>query len=229
MKKGGVIMELIGYISSVFGILGTAYGLFQHFYHNQIKFYFFITKLFNRKKAVKFSVLSRATIDELDIKSLAKSVRDNYTESKKVNSSNNSITINMGDFIASINFDDFPADEFGENFSIECFVTTTNYKNAINTVDDYIDFCKFIKNKLNIDSFMYTLTIDYSKVKNPYLSADIGALKSGYIKKLLCVIDTNFISENNINDEVIISKNKLNFTSKNDIQVYKVAEKFMIV
>lgn len=222
-------MELYNLIASSIGILGAVYGIYVHLYHNQIKFYFFVTKLFNRKKAVKFSVFSKATIEELDTKSLAKVIRDNYNDSQKLSSSDNSLTLNMGDFIASIKFDDFPIEDFGENFSVECFVTTTSYKNATKTIDDFLDFCKFIKEELSIESWDYTLIIDYSKVKNPYLSSDIGAIKEGYIKKLLCVIDTNFISGNNINDEVTISKNKLSFTSKNELQIYKVAEKFMIV
>lgn len=222
-------MELINFISAILGILGVLYGIYQHLYYNQIKFYFFVTRLFNRKKSVKFTIVATAYSDEQNVRDLAKKISEIYPHARKINPSNKSVTFDIGDFISTITIDDFPVGEFGENLSIDCFITTTNYKNAINTLASFIEYANEVKDITKIKEMKFNLQIDYSKVKNPYLSSDLGALKKEYIKELMCVIDTDFISKNTMSEQVVINVNKLNYTTTDATKLYRVAQNFLIV
>lgn len=220
-------MDYLGLISNVVGILGACYGIFSFFYYRKIKFYMFVSKFFKFTKTTEIT-LSYRYIGESDInfnsiKELLK--KENYAV---MNANTNNIIINMNDFIIQFKKDDFPTDEYGENSFVRMTLTRTYYKQAKKAIDEFINICEdFNKRNLNNEG-TYNLKIIYNNIKNPYLSASTHRIKEEDIKTMILHVDTAFLIDD-LNEEVIINKNSLSYTSKSSKNIYKIANDFMIV
>lgn len=220
-------MDYLGLISNVVGVLGACYGIFSFFYYRKIKFYMFVSKFFKFTKTTEIT-LSYRYIGESDInfngiKELLK--KENYAV---MNANTNNIIINMNDFIIQFKKDDFPTDEYGENSFVRMTLTRTYYKQAKKAIDEFINICEdFNKRNLNNEG-TYNLKIIYNNIKNPYLSASTHRIKEEDIKNMILHVDTAFLIDD-LNEEVIINKNSLSYTSKSSKNIYKIANDFMIV
>lgn len=220
-------MDYLGLISNVVGVLGACYGIFSFFYYRKIKFYMFVSKFFKFTKTTEIT-LSYRYIGESDInfnsiKELLK--KENYAV---MNANTNNIIINMNDFIIQFKKDDFPTDEYGENSFVRMTLTRTYYKQAKKAIDEFINICEdFNKRNLNNEG-TYNLKIIYNNIKNPYLSASTHRIKEEDIKTMILHVDTAFLIDD-LNEEVIINKNSLSYTSKSSKNIYKIANDFMIV
>lgn len=220
-------MDYLGLINNVVGVLGACYGIFSFFYYRKIKFYMFVSKFFKFTKTTEIT-LSYRYIGESDInfnsiKELLK--KENYAV---MNANTNNIIINMNDFIIQFKKDDFPTDEYGENSFVRMTLTRTYYKQAKKAIDEFINICEdFNKRNLNNEG-TYNLKIIYNNIKNPYLSASTHRIKEEDIKTMILNVDTAFLIDD-LNEEVIINKNSLSYTSKSSKNIYKIANDFMIV
>lgn len=220
-------MDYLGLISNVVGVLGACYGVFSFFYYRKIKFYMFVSKFFKFTKTTEITLIYRY-IGESDItfngiKEYLK--KENYVV---MNANTNNIIINMNDFIIQFKKDDFPTDEYGENSFIRMTLTRTYYKQAKKAIDEFINICEdFNKRNLNNEG-TYNLKIIYNNIKNPYLSASTHRIKEEDIKNMILHVDTAFLIDD-LNEEVIINKNSLSYTSKSSKNIYKIANDFMIV
>ncbi|UOC12380.1 hypothetical protein [Staphylococcus agnetis] len=220
-------MDYLGLISNVVGVLGACYGIFSFFYYRKIKFYMFVSKFFKFTKTTEITLsyryIGKSDINFNSIKELLK--KENYTV---MNANTNNIIINMNDFIIQFKKDDFPTDEYGENSFVRMTLTRTYYKQAKKAIDEFINICEdFNKRNLNNEG-TYNLKIIYNNIKNPYLSASTHRIKEEDIKTMILHVDTAFLIDD-LNEEVIINKNSLSYTSKSSKNIYKIANDFMIV
>lgn len=190
----------------------------------------FISKIFKFTKTTEINLSYRYSGKEnitfKNIKELLK--RENYTV---MNANTNNIIINMNDFIIQFKKDDFPTEEYGENSFISMTLTRTYYKQAKKAIDKFISICDNYNslNHLNSnDMGIYNLKINYNNVKNPYLSASTHRITEENIKSMILCVDTSFLVDD-LNEEVIINKNSLSYTSKSSKNIYKIANDFMII
>lgn len=220
-------MNYLSNIDTILGILGIMYGIFSFFYFRKIKFYMFVSRIFKFNKTTEISVSYRFINSEnITLKTIQNIFQDE--KFSVMNGNTNNIIINMNDFIVQFHKDDFPVEEYGENGFIRMTLTRTYYKQAKKSIDKFINICeKYQKNRFLNDG-TYNLKINYNNVKNPYLSASAHRIKEENIKNLILNVDTKFLIDD-LNEEVIINKNSLSYTSRSSKNIYKIASDFMII
>ncbi|HDG8485710.1 TPA: hypothetical protein PBS59_000484 [Staphylococcus aureus] len=220
-------MDYLGLISNMLGIGGAVYGIGSFLYYRKIKFYMFISKIFKFNKTteitLKYRCISESNITLKNIKEILK--KESYTV---MNANTNNIIINMNDFIIQFKKDDFPTDEYGENAFISMTLTRTYYKQAKKAIDKFMNICEDF-NTINLkDKGIYTLKVFYNNIKNPYLSTSTHRIKEENIKKMILYVDASFLVDG-LNEEVVINKKSLSYSSKSSKNIYKIANDFMII
>lgn len=220
-------MDVLSNIDTILGILGVLFGIFSFLYYRKLKFYMFVSKIFKFNKTTEITVNNRFSIqNKITLKSVQGLLKDeNFTI---MNANDNNLIINMNDFIVEFKKDDFPVEDYGENAIIKMTMTRTYYKQAKNSIDKFLNLCEDFHGKYSINSSIYNLKINYNNVKNPYLSSSAHRINEENIKNLIMKVSTAFLVDD-LNEEVLINKNSLSYSSKSSKNIYKIANDFMIV
>lgn len=220
-------MDFLSNMDVIFGLLGTLFGVLSFFYYRKIRFYMFVSKILKFNKTTKINVKYLFTTPKtLDLKSIKKSLGND--KFKIMNGNKNNVILEMDDFIIHFHKDDFPEDDFGNNASITMNVTKTYYKQAKKSIDKFISICECFESNMEMSDKKFNLSIDYTSVKNPYLSPSVHRIDEEYIKNLILKVNTSFLI-NDLDEEVIITKNKLSYTTKNSKNLYQIANEFMVI
>ncbi|MDW4477314.1 MAG: hypothetical protein ACTIJD_11735 [Staphylococcus saprophyticus] len=220
-------MVFLSNLDVIIGICGFLYGIFTFFYYKKIKFYMFISRIFKFNKTIEINMSYQfVAMEDIKLNDLKGILKDE--KYKIMNANNNNIILNMNDFIIQFKKDDFPPEEYNNNAVISMAITKTYYKQAKQSIDRFINLCENYQEKKLSNKGLYNLTINYSNVKNPYLSASAHRIDEENIKNLIIKVDTSFLV-NDLNENVIINKDKLSYTSKSSKNIYKIAREFMII
>ncbi|HIH7665924.1 TPA: hypothetical protein ACYSTD_002527, partial [Staphylococcus aureus] len=102
------------------------------------------------------------------------------------------------------------------------------YKQAKKAIDKFMNICEDF-NTVNLeDKGTYTLKVFYNNIKNPYLSTSTHRIKEENIKNMILYVDASFLVDG-LNEEVVINKKSLSYSSKSSKNIYKIANDFMII
>jgi hypothetical protein len=216
---GTIIKFIVFSIPWVFGIV----GLHQWLYTKNPKYYFFLMKLFSKRKDTNWSITGMFTIkrDSNFIVELEKVLKSQFGSiSKKFNLANKK-HYEFGVFNVILQYDlNVSQDEYVQ---VELLFQNMNVtvENAENRLLELRMLFNELESKVNMVNKQYNINLKYTSMKNPFFGLMIQRLGEEHIDHFECVfpisvlLRKNEVEKNSTNYKFRVFKEYITITERN--------------
>lgn len=228
-----IINNMVGFVSSVFGVISGLYFIYKYFYDHKIKFYLWVNKFFSGRREVQFKLSFAFNYIDKDLfkefEKIAKSNKLKYT--KELNTRNHKM-YNFDGVIIDVNQNDILDDKLDDR---NTFIRVINAGVTLRTAQDIISmFGKLtmhLPEKIKIENEMYNFQVIYPENKNPFIGMKLKLMSGNNLLSFNASINASKILENidtGNNTKINIYKQNISINNKDYLDVSNVAKALLM-
>lgn len=188
-----IVNNVIGFVSSVFGIISGLYFIYKYFYDRKIGFYLWVHKIFSGRREVHFKLSYSFNYTNQNLfeafERAAKLSKLNFT--KEINMKNHKM-YNFNGVLIDILQNEMIDDEMDDrNVFIKVVDAGVTLRTAENIISMFGKLTSYISEKLEVEDQVYNFQVIYPENKNPFVGMKLKLMSGDNLLAFNAKINAN--------------------------------------
>ncbi len=212
------INNVIGFVSSVFGVISGIYFVYKYFYDRKISFYLWVNNIFSGRREVHFKLSYSFNYTNQDLfetfEEIAKLNKLSYV--KELNTKHHKM-YNFDGVVVDVNQGELLDDELSDsNVFIKVIDAGVTLRTAQKIISMFGKLTSCLPEKIKIEDQMYNFQMLYPKNKNPFIGMKLKLMSGNNLEAFYASINANKVIKDLNSDDIRIDINKQNVSINNE-------------
>lgn len=185
------IIDIIGFVSSIFGIISGLYFVYKYFYDRKIRFYLWVHKIFSGRREVHFKLSYSFNYTDKNLFETFEEVAKSLNYTKEINLKNQKMYNFDGVLIDILQGEVIDDGMDDRNVFVKVVNAGVTLRTAENIISMFGKLTLGLSQNLELEDQMYNFQMIYPENKNPFVGMKLKLMSGDNLLAFNAKINAN--------------------------------------
>lgn len=185
------IIDIIGFVSSIFGIISGLYFVYKYFYDRKIRFYLWVHKIFSGRREVHFKLSYSFNYTDKNLFETFEEVAKSLNYTKEINLKNQKMYNFDGVLIDILQGEIIDDGMDDRNVFVKVVNAGVTLRTAENIISMFGKLTLGLSQNLELEDQMYNFQMIYPENKNPFVGMKLKLMSGDNLLAFSAKINAN--------------------------------------
>lgn len=185
------IIDIIGFVSSIFGIISGLYFVYKYFYDRKIRFYLWVHKIFSGRREVHFKLSYSFNYTDKNLFETFEEVAKSLNYTKEINLKNQKMYNFDGVLIDILQGEIIDDGMDDRNVFVKVVNAGVTLRTAENIISMFGKLTLGLSQNLELEDQMYNFQMIYPENKNPFVGMKLKLMSGDNLLAFNAKINAN--------------------------------------
>ncbi len=185
------IIDIIGFVSSIFGIISGLYFVYKYFYDRKIRFYLWVHKIFSGRREVHFKLSYSFNYTDKNLFETFEEVAKSLNYTKEINLKNQKMYNFDGVLIDILQGEIIDDGMDDRNVFVKVVNAGVTLRTAENIISMFGKLTLGLSQNLELEDQMYNFQMIYPENKNPFIGMKLKLMSGDNLLAFNAKINAN--------------------------------------